>query len=477
MPLSCFPENSRVEITFVQSRSKGKETDVFRRLDQKSGECVKFYIRAIGKEVKRIVKLGQLHKKGCKLCIYAFKEETIKEALCQDGRLRLPLLKNLNWKLVENADTILENTQLVNDLEKRVFEVEFEKKPARADMAEKDEPEQSVTPLLQGSFVDQYPSLRSESQKVRTYLRKTKKISKTEFGKMTRNSTKVAVCKLLSRLSDSVGYLEWNINGRQGSATCFVFKERYIFTSMHVLNMIVGEGIAFHDWINIVSQSTWVIFSYETQTDKEKNKFFIDSSFLLSDATLDYAVMKLKENGQALSGLYPEIDSIPPNGLIYIIGHPDGEAKDTDTCVVIPECQREQECQKRIQNYSPFVHMYTRNSFQSIINNSNVITYDTSFYFGSSGSPIFNSVGALVAIHNAGFAFEYEKKTSSIIEFGSSIKSILHHIYKSEGGTDWFKEIGVATSSYIDWPVEDVQMLSEEENLEGSPMELLSQRE
>lgn len=85
--------------------------------------------------------------------------------------------------------------------------------------------------------------------------------------------------------------------------------------------------------------------------------------------------------------------------------------------------------------------MYTQSSFQEIAHNADVITYDTSFYFGSSGSPVFDSYGSLVAMHTAGFAYEYQHEISSIIEFGSAMKSILLDIKKNN--SKWYEEVCV----------------------------------
>ncbi|XP_012580619.1 PREDICTED: LOW QUALITY PROTEIN: protein FAM111A [Condylura cristata] len=483
MPLSCFPENCHVEITFVHSRSKqNKENQVSDRLDQGPGKCVKFYIHAIGKERKRIVKLRQLHKKGCKLCIYAFKEETIKEALCKDDGRFLPLLKDLYWKLIENADTILESTQLVDNLEKRVFEVEFDKKPTRADTPEKataenamsanrEQSEKKTITLLEEELMEQYPSLKSASQKIKENLRKNKKeanaffkVSKTNFGKMINNSIKAADIKVLYPLLDSVGYIEWNNSRAKVSATCFIFSGLYIFTCQHVLNLIVGEGTEVCHWPYIISQFARVTFNYYNSTSKDNDCFSIDSSFLIFDATLDYAILKLQEDREVPLGLCHKIDSVPPSGLVYIIGHPDGEAKGTDFCFVIPQSQRQKEYQQRTQHDSQSVLMYTRNSFQKIVNNPDIITYDTSFYFGSSGSPIFDSNGALVAMHCAGLTCDFKKGTPSILEYGISMKSILRNIYQSEAGRSWLNEINLDGFAYVDWPVQDVEMVSVEED-------------
>uniref|UniRef100_F6VZZ2 FAM111 trypsin like peptidase A n=3 Tax=Equus caballus TaxID=9796 RepID=F6VZZ2_HORSE len=471
MPLSCFPENCHVVLRFAQSKQK-EENQVFGRHDEVSADCVKFYIHAIGKRKKRIVKRGELHKEGCKLCIYAFKGETIKDALCKDGRF-LSCLENDDWKLIKNLDSILENTQPVDDLEGKLFQIEVEKRMgSRAAAALNPELEEVNTCVLSEEIVDQYPSLKREREKIRENFEKEMKkikgktslfkLHKTNFGKLTKNSTLVKVHKLLSHLSNSIGYISWDNNGNMGSATCFVFRGLFIFTCRHVINNIVGQGIEPSKWADIVGQCVRVTFGYEGLPEKEENCFFVEPWFEISDETLDYAVLKLKENGQKVpSGLYNGISPTPAGGLLYIIGHPNGEAKSTDACAVIPQGQRVEKCQENLQareaqgcDYArEWIHMFTQSSFQEVVYNRDVITYETSFFWGSSGSPVFDSKGSLLAMHTAGFPYLYPNTVPTIIEFGPTLESILLDIKQNHGA--WYEELCINQ--------QDVEMLSDED--------------
>ncbi|XP_064220932.1 serine protease FAM111A [Aotus nancymaae] len=469
MPLTCFPERCHVVITFSQSKSKQKkDNQVFGRHDKASTDCVKFYIHAIGigKYKRKIVKCGMLHKKGYKLCVYAFKGETIKDALCKDGRFR-SFLENDDWKLIENHDSILENTQLVDQLEDRLFQVEVEKRMGPSEAGPQNpESEKRNTCVLREQIMSQYPSLKRESEKIRENFKKKMKgkngktlfkLHRTNFGKVTKNSYSVKVVKLLGHLSDSVGHLFWD-GATAGCATCFVFKGLFILTCRHVIDDIVGEEIEPSKWADVIGQCVRVTFGYEEPQEKETNCFFVESWFEIHDKELDYAVLKLKENGQQVPmELYNGIASVPLSGLIHIIGHPYGEKKQTDACVVIPQNQRANKCQERIQAKaaeSPeYVHMYTQRSFQKIVHNPDVITYDTEFFFGASGSPVFDSKGSLVAMHAAGFAYDYQNEIRSIIEFGSTIESILLDIKQRH--KPWYEEVFVSH--------QDIEMMSDED--------------
>uniref|UniRef100_A0A2K5DH24 Protein FAM111A n=1 Tax=Aotus nancymaae TaxID=37293 RepID=A0A2K5DH24_AOTNA len=361
MPLSCFPERCHVVITFYKSKSKQKENkQVFFRRDKASTDCVKFYIHAIGigKYKRKIVKCGKLHKKGCKLCVYAYKGETIKDALCKDTRFR-SFLENDDWKLIENHDSILENTQLVDQLEDRLFQVEVEKRMGPSEAGPQNpESEKRNTCVLRERIMSQYPSLKRESEKIRENFKKKMKgkngktlfkFLRTNFGKVTKNSYSVKVLKLLGHLSDSVGHLFWD-GATAGCATCFVFKGLFILTCRHVIDDIVGEETEPSKWADVIGQCVRVTFGYEEPQEKETNCFFVESWFEIHDKELDYAVLKLKENGQQVPmELYNGIAPVPLNGLIHIIGHPNGEIKQTDACVVIPQDKRAEKCQERVK--------------------------------------------------------------------------------------------------------------------------------
>ncbi|KAM9660473.1 LOW QUALITY PROTEIN: serine protease FAM111A [Trichechus inunguis] len=466
MPLSCIPEMSHLVITFVPGRSKQGNQVLCRHDETISTDVVKFYIYAIGKGKKKIVKHNRLQK-GFKLCIYAFKGETIKDAL-KDGRF-LSFLENDDWKLIENLDTIVESTQLVDDFEGKLFEVEIEKRTShRAATSQNSESKQRHTNVSRTHIVDQYPSLERQSEKIGKDFQEEMKegrkdkslfnLHKENFGKLVSNSTTMKEHKDFSHFGQSVGYIYWDNNGNKGSATCFVFRGLFVLTCQHVINLIVGE-VESSKWADIISQCAGVTFAYEEPTEQEKNGFFFESLFEVSDVTVDYAVLELRENGQPVPlGLYDGISPVPLNGLLHIIGHPDGKVKSTDTCLVIPLGQREEKHQEHLQarkaeGYSmQYVHTCTEKSFNKIVDNPDVIT-DTTFYFGSSGSPVFDSKFSLVAIHTAGFTYEYQNGFSSLIEFVTTMVAILHDIKQKHGM--WYKAVCIDQ--------QDVEMVGDED--------------
>ncbi|XP_059127940.1 serine protease FAM111A-like [Peromyscus eremicus] len=459
MPLRCFPEGSHVVITFSKTESEEKEDNkVCGRFDQSSAECVVFYIHAVGSREQRILRCRELDKEGTKVCVYGFQGETIKATLRKDGRFH-SFVESDHWKLIHN-DTTIANTQPVDVLQGKLFQIEVERKkcPWAVAATQNSELEDRNFSELKGYIVNLYPTLKREREKLRAYIKEESekgkktnvfKAHRANFRKLTQNSTPGKVFKLLSQLSDSVGLLVWDNNGNRGSATCFVFKGLYVFTCRHVINDIVGDGVEPSQWADILSQCVRVTFEYQVFPIKEDSYCSVEPWFEVSDVTLDYAVLKLKESGRHFpTGLCNGTPSELLSGFVYMIGHPDGKYKVVDGCTLVPENEQRRKSEGiqgkgAVGGSDPmrYIYMYTQRSFQKNIHEPRVVTGDNTFYCGSSGSPVFDARGSLVAMHTAGFICEYASGVSSVIELGSSMKHILDDI--KENHETWYNEICV----------------------------------
>nr|XP_006120946.1 protein FAM111A isoform X1 [Pelodiscus sinensis]XP_025039323.1 protein FAM111A isoform X1 [Pelodiscus sinensis]XP_025039324.1 protein FAM111A isoform X1 [Pelodiscus sinensis] len=479
MPIKCLPKKSHFEMKFykVKRDQEGSELG-YRQLDIRETPCVVFYILPIGKKgpggkrLQRIMWCQELEEQRCRICVFALKGETIKEAVCKDGRFH-SILGEKEWKIVENCETIHNSHYSVDDLDNRIFEVEVEIEHAgRA----KNEQHDAATRAEQGeafyqfkpAVLDQYPELKNQSELIKEFFKeeisRSRKgikalleLHRKNFSKETKNSTAVWVHKLLAGLSNSVGYLEWDYNGNSGSATCFMLCDGYILTCRHVVSNATGAGVEEQHWAEI-SQSVKVTFSYEFKHPKEDDWFYLEPWLEISDQALDYVVLKLKGRSTKFpDGLAKHISSPPFSGLIYIIGHPDGKEKSTDGCSIVTRYECGWRCSERIQRgkvedhsftncgtilenrTSGCIHMFTQRSFQEVNYNPHIVTYDTNFFGGSSGSPVFDASGHLIAMHTAGFLYKYRNQDHSIIEWGYSIEAILFDIKRKN--PEWYESV------------------------------------
>ncbi|KAM7329951.1 hypothetical protein ACRRTK_011564 [Alexandromys fortis] len=443
MPLRCFPQDSHVDITFFKTESEEKENnEVCGRFDQSSAECVVFYIQAVGNREQRILRCRDLHKEGTKLCVYGFKGETIKTTLRKDGRFR-SFVESDHWKLINN-DTVVANSQPVDVLEGKLFQIDVERKAS---------PWAAECEKVRACIKEESENSKEES---------LFKAHKKKFSEVAKSSTPVEMLKLLSLFKASTGLIVWDNNGNRGRATCFVFRGLYIFTCRHVLNDIVGKGRELSKCLDLISQCVRVIFDdeyCEEPTSNFNSCFRIEPWLDISDKRLDYAVLKLKENGQKVpAGLYNNaIAVVLPSELIYMIGHENGN-KVLDRCAVVTQGKRREKSQQFVHgteaaghsHYSKLLPMCTKRSFQEMNVNPNDFTYNI-FYNGSSGSPLFDCKGSLVAMHTVGLICEYESGVYNVIEVGIKMESILADIKQKHN--QWYDDVCVNQ--------QDVEMRSE----------------
>ncbi|XP_036181656.1 protein FAM111B [Myotis myotis] len=292
--------------------------------------------------------------------------------------------------------------------------------------------------MLTTVIIQQYPNFSKYALHMKKFFQKEQRRNKLSpsqqfniyekhFAKATKNSSTVANYELRTQRSESVGYIRWNNNRNKGNATCFVFNNGYIFTSLHVVHMMVGEGTEPSLWPDIIGKCAKVTFTYKTFHPPSEEWFFIEPWFEVSDKGLDYAILKLRANGNGLPpGLFGDKFPLCHLVVLYLIGHPEGQVKEIDECTVITLVDRVGRYSDLVQNSEPHAFsMFTPRSFPPVAWRGDALSYDTCFSSGSSGSPVFNASHQVVAIHSFGQFYKREGKEYAFIEYGYSMESVL----------------------------------------------------
>jgi hypothetical protein len=256
-----------------------------------------------------------------------------------------------------------------------------------------------------------------------------------EFGKQS-HAIPARITETLAVARKSVGY----IHSGDYAGTCFLLTGSAIITCKHVINQIAALRSETTD--PELYQKIFVNFDYDypgqlgnlqAEIDEEGEAFFG-----LHD--LDYVIRFLKPN-PALSALQPlgplVRTRLPQNRRVVLMGHPEGQCKLLEICQIIPDykwhatlAERKPEadnnCQHECQLFGgqnvQCIHMHKGDILKD--DHSNDVPYDTSFFHGSSGSPVFNADGHIVAMHRMGYPYFLRSTKFSLMEFGITFSAI-----------------------------------------------------
>ncbi|XP_028405897.1 protein FAM111A-like [Dendronephthya gigantea] len=261
----------------------------------------------------------------------------------------------------------------------------------------------------------------------------------------------------------SVGYLlcgDYN-------ATCWLLDENVIITCKHVFSDI--DQIKSGKTGGETYETVYVDFSYEHPRSLKfsHGQRVIDNRRypICTGKDLDYTIRFLRLAPRQLitikpSNIEPSEASpkplllqtrsrIPPKGHVILVGHPDGLDKRFEVCTIVPKenrneslCERAREaakccqsnpsrCRNKIGPFVSCVHDYGDGILTD--NHYRELAYHTSFYDGSSGSPVFNDDGHIIAMHTGGYKYKKGPKRDSLMEFGLPISAIYEDVAKQIG--------------------------------------------
>jgi V8-like Glu-specific endopeptidase len=225
--------------------------------------------------------------------------------------------------------------------------------------------------------------------------------------------------KLLATYMDSVGQIACgDIRG-----TCFLVTDMLVITNHHVCTMINAEReknkghklpitVSF-DYLRLGKGDLVVTVEVDEERDPQ-----------LENSHLDYKFLSLKESESLRNRV--RLGPIVRNrsiheGRIIIVGYTVNEVMHDETCVVVSNFTWRDKLKQR-HAHCAGVHM-TRLQINTK-RYEKCLPYDTTLFSGSSGSPVFDMNGNIVAMHTQGYYLEGERGKCSLMEFGVQFKAI-----------------------------------------------------
>lgn len=389
------------------------------------------------------------------LCVSASSGDTLLEALERDGRF----IKPENWTLIrgDNLSKVPVETK-ANCCEKYFFDVEFKtRKRTSSGVSESGAVEikkekigedevndvSSPSPMSakRASPVNSFhkkilESAQSHAKKLlaENKCRKLATLIEMKFSKLIDQSKSVWLMEELVSASKCVGRI--NAESRRVAGTCFLVTEDVILTNYHVYKDINDDAASRQDnpKVKVSFNHMW---PNQTLNLGEVEVDMKDIRAQCQDESLDYIFLGLKNKGgqPGLSGKISLVDKNNfTNEVVTIIGHPDGREKLIDPdCRIISQHTWRPKLLERIQKRQPFEFNPLFTCKEAIMSDKykQKIAYDTTFFDCSSGSPVFDDQGKVIAMHTCGWVEKRAEIKCSVMEFAIPMEAIYNHCYNN----------------------------------------------
>uniref|UniRef100_A0A3Q1F7I9 Protein FAM111A-like n=1 Tax=Acanthochromis polyacanthus TaxID=80966 RepID=A0A3Q1F7I9_9TELE len=483
-PCSLIEKNKRLILKYVKAVNKPEKKVsgcVTSRKEEPSSNLVMFHVLVKGgKNVVKILRNPALETEFQiqEVTIYAYKGEKVKHALQRDGHF-LSTIFEKNCALFEKSTEVTtEMSNLVDDLGGKTFKIILldkssppDSQPGSLDDAyithsdsqgcgpdESQGPSQQSIPTdlennvvpeekpkLYGVMVPQFvlgpiPDSKNLYSQLSSEFKDSMKGRKTqvpslshiqnalrvEYGKNDDTCREVKTMKKLMELSDSV--CQVRINGRPAGSGFLLF-DKFVLTNAHVIenipNHVSGQ----------LNERVTVHFSFNDLEQPEGGSVVVEEvvgyEYCRDVSPCDWALLKLSAN-ENFRPLVAHFGFLPKSGAICIIGHPNAGVKKIDPCLIVPTENRTQVVKRHEVENQGNIQLITSQFFEkttiSVQQQNQPLMYESCFYHGSSGSPVFDDHCNVVAMHTGGYGYSSTKEQTSVIEYGYPLSDIMEHM-------------------------------------------------
>ncbi|XP_061566058.1 serine protease FAM111A-like [Cololabis saira] len=465
-PCSCVEEGECLTITTLAKPVEAKNPERYPILpkerysifsiNKEGGENTKSKAKEVFRETHYLSKLEYF-------CVYGEKGTTVEEALKRDGRF-VEGLTDFELSDENKPETFTMSTQTVNNLHDKKFKIclspkkstEPVKQPKTASknlQSSKSKPESEMkkggeektndiidlaakkTISLgkamkeKQSGVDleeinellrkQFPDLKQwmESRFPGKSFQEELELKKENFGKIQQSFSEVHRIELVLKRSESVCRIMISVPRLEIKehplGTGFVLFDNFVLTNRHLFDAWITEGS--DELLTNVSLTAQFHFKKPGDTGLE-----FPAKVIFRSDTLDFALLKLDDQKKTVPpGLLEWFWSPPKKGEACIVGHPGGGVKRLDPTCVIEKNQRGSAVRQNLAKYKidPLVIYNLNQCMQNDPYADICVTYNTSMYHYSSGSPVFDSFGQVFGLHSGSFLFDYPIPGESVIEY------------------------------------------------------------